>query len=217
MPRFPGYHNHRNYFLQKYDEALIDFAVPKTPEAVTSRHLTLLTLLAALFNLGVGILAAANFRLLWLLLPVLLLHHIVDTLDGALGRARREGWILWGYFMDKFVDFIYVGSLSAAFLLAQPQDALPALFIFLGYGGLMVQAYLMFGATGKLPRNRGRLGPTEAKALLGILIVIAVLGGREVFRHPTQNRGRGTEHLFSGNNLCRPTAADDVRPKKPVG
>lgn len=178
VSRTGNFHNQRNYWLQGLDEGFIRWAIPRLPPQINSVQLTLATLVLSALNVAVGLMAARHYQAIFLLLPILGVHHICDTLDGALGRARHEGWILWGYFMDKFVDFIYVGSLAATLILILPETAFFSLLVFLGYGGLMVASYLEFGATKTvLVRNRQGLGPTEAKVILAGLIVLAGLTG----------------------------------------
>ncbi len=175
---FSGYHNKRDYFLQRFDEQLIRWTLPLIPREINSVQLTLATVALSALNILVGLIARNHYASLLWLLPILGLHHLCDTLDGALGRARKEGWVLWGYFMDKFVDFVYVGSLSAAFILILPSDAFFSLMLFVGYGGLMVASYLEFGVTKKsLIRSRHGLGPTEAKFILGLLLILASTTG----------------------------------------
>lgn len=45
---------------------------------------------------------------LWLVIASLILHNITDSLDGAVGRYKEEGYVKWGYVMDHLFDTITV-------------------------------------------------------------------------------------------------------------
>src|SRR5260221_2040978 len=148
--RFNGSGNVRDYYLKRFDIVLIQKLLPVIPSSITSAHVTLVTIPASIANIIIGLLAHSNFSLIGLLAIPLIIHHICDSLDGALGRQRREGLVLWGYYMDKFVDFLYVCSLSLCFIVVAPQISFFATLLLVGYGGMMVQTFLLFGAIGKL-------------------------------------------------------------------
>jgi phosphatidylglycerophosphate synthase len=48
------------------------------------------------------------------------LHYITDALDGALGRFRNEGYIMWGYYADHCFDAIYQVSAMSCFYFLLP-------------------------------------------------------------------------------------------------
>jgi len=47
-------------------------------------------------------------------------HYITDALDGAVGRYRKEGYVLWGYYVDHCFDTIYeVGCMLALWIVTK--------------------------------------------------------------------------------------------------
>ncbi len=175
--KFDGAKADYNTILGGFDVLFVKILPPKVPHFIETHHLTLFTIFLALLNLYVGWLLRFSSSYILLLSLSILLQHCTDLLDGAVGRYRNTGLELWGYYMDKFVDFVFMGSLCLCFTIAMPNMAIPSLLIFFGYGGLMVQSFLMHAATGKSEKNYRKFGPTEVKALTIMGTVIVFFAG----------------------------------------
>jgi len=106
--------------LAKYEKKFIDSNVSKFPGWVQGYHLTLMTIPFSAGLIIFGYLAKNNFTWLWLSSLMLFLQWFTDSFDGALGRFRDTGIPKWGFFMDHFLDFVFMSSmillLSVAFL-----------------------------------------------------------------------------------------------------
>ena len=94
------------------EKKFILWLAPKFPAWTTSRMLTMMTVLWVLGVIGFGMLAGktGNLRWLWLSSLMVFMQWFTDCFDGAIGRARNEGLIKWGFYMDHFLDFVFMCS-----------------------------------------------------------------------------------------------------------
>jgi len=95
---------------------------------------------------------------------MLVLQWFTDSFDGALGRFRDTGIPKWGYFMDHFLDFVFMSSIfiGYSFLVEGVSKEIVYLFIVV-FGGFMVSSYLAFGATSEFKITYLGAGPTEIR------------------------------------------------------
>jgi len=77
----------------------------RIPQFLSTRVLTAMTLLEIVVLLVVCWWAPAYGSLA--LSFATLGHNLTDSLDGAVGRFRNEGYVLWGYYADHSLDTLY--------------------------------------------------------------------------------------------------------------
>lgn len=154
------------------EKKFILWLTPKFPAWTTSRVLTMMTVLWVLGVIGFGMLAGktGNLRWLWLSSLMVFMQWFTDCFDGAIGRARNEGLIKWGFYMDHFLDFVFMCSvfIGWSFLFDGVNNKL-MWFMSLGMGCLMVNAFLAFGATNQFKITYLATGPTEMRLYFMIL------------------------------------------------
>jgi phosphatidylglycerophosphate synthase len=174
---FQGAKEEDKYFLRPLDVATIQFFLPRIPSFIETYHLTLMTLPLAALNILIGYYARQNIHLIVLLAVTYLIQHFCDLLDGAVGRYRNTGLVRWGFYMDKLVDFIFLGSIALAFSLIIPEwHILPFLF-FMVQGTIMTQSFLFFGASLISKKSYMNFSATEGKLIFMIAMVgIGILG-----------------------------------------
>jgi len=97
----------------------------KLPKFLTSRRLTSLTLVELAVLAGVTLFFPDKVSLG--LTFTLLAHYITDALDGAVGRFNKEGYVLWGYYVDHSFDTLYEIACMTAMWYVTPGDAYLAL------------------------------------------------------------------------------------------
>jgi phosphatidylglycerophosphate synthase len=105
---FAGDKKHLIHCLAPLEKRIIAALLPKVPMNVTTVHLTLCTLLWSAGVITAGALAVVDMRWLWLFSACIVLQHVTDMLDGAVGRARNTGLIKWGFYMDHFLDYVFL-------------------------------------------------------------------------------------------------------------
>lgn len=100
-----------NSLLARYERRLIDSNVHRFPDWLKGYHLTLTTFLWSIGLIIFGWLARNNnYYWLWGSSIMLFLQWFTDSFDGALGRYRDTGIPRWGYYMDHFLDFVFMSS-----------------------------------------------------------------------------------------------------------
>ena len=98
-------------FLLDIETRFKKWAVPKIPKFIETYHLTYMTILWAIGNVIFAFLARENLNWIWLVSLMILLQYITDLFDGELGRQRDTGLIKWGFYMDHFLDFLFLSTI----------------------------------------------------------------------------------------------------------
>ena len=92
------------------------------------------------------------------------MQYLSDVLDGAVGRYRDTGLIKWGFYMDHFLDFLFLSSVVVGYSLALPHiDAFWFAALWVLGGALMVNTFLSFAATNEFQISTLGIGPTESR------------------------------------------------------
>ena len=161
--------------LAPYERKLIDSNVGRLPGWLQGYHLTLMTVLWSAGMIFFGYLARQNINWLWMSSLMLCLQWFTDCFDGALGRHRDTGIPKWGYYMDHFLDFVFMSSIMIgySFLFEGFSKELVYLLVPLS-GCFMVNAYLAFGATGEFKITYLGMGPTEIRICFVLLNCVLI-------------------------------------------
>ncbi|MEM7258889.1 MAG: CDP-alcohol phosphatidyltransferase family protein [Pseudomonadota bacterium] len=164
--------------LTPAETALKNWLVPKIPPAIETWHLTLTTVLWSAGVVLFGYLTASNRQWVWMISLMIILQYLTDLADGEVGRRRNTGLIKWGFYMDHFLDYLFLCCLVFAGYLMAPAGVqgwfLPLIIIM---GGFMVNSFLCFAATNQFEIYQYGLGPTESR--IGFILInayIAVFG-----------------------------------------
>jgi phosphatidylglycerophosphate synthase len=169
-----GYKRKLNYFLGPFQQAMLDKLVPHVPMWLNSVHLVLLTIPAAIGVIVTGYLARQN---IWWIVGMswwILWQYVTDALDGEVGRRRHEGLILWGFYMDHVMDFLFICSVAAGYALAYQFSEVYFLLAALVASGFFVHEYLIGVVKGKI-NTTGYLGfGTTELRMIAILANLAL-------------------------------------------
>lgn len=151
--------------LGPVERRFIDWAVPKIPAPVKSHHLTMLTLAWSVLMVLFG--ALANQTPVWLhaMSVLVFLQWLTDSLDGSLGKYRKQGLVKWGFFMDHLLDLLFAGSLVIAysFMVEVWWLRLCFLVLLLVTCATMAVSFLSFAATNRFQIAYYGIGPTEIR------------------------------------------------------
>ncbi|WP_339137702.1 MAG: CDP-alcohol phosphatidyltransferase family protein [Candidatus Electrothrix sp. GW3-4] len=161
---------------------LKNWAIPKISPEIETYHLTLTTLLWSFINILIGFEAKAHLDLLWLVSLMILLQYLTDLFDGELGRQRNTGLIKWGFYMDHFLDYIFLCSLVFVGYMISPAGLeiwYFALLVILG--GFMVNSFLAFGATNEFQIYHYGVGPTEMRVVFILINTFIIYLGTGSF------------------------------------
>ncbi len=110
---------------------------------------------------------------------MIFLQYITDLLDGKVGRERNTGLIQWGYYMDHFLDYIFLCSILISYSLMLPINYdFMMLLILVIFGGFMVNSFLAFSATTEFKIHYLGVGPTEIRLVFIIINTLIVIFGK---------------------------------------
>ena len=154
-------------------------AVHFVPPWLDSQHLTLLTAIWSGLVLLCSALVHMDSRWLVALSVVIVLQYLTDAIDGKVGVLRGAGLVRWGYYMDHFLDYVFLCAILIGYGLMLPQQSQHLMTWTLAIaGGFMVHAFLEYGATGQLPLTCLRLGPVEVRLVFIIINMTLFTVGR---------------------------------------
>jgi len=107
------------------------------------------------------------------------MQWLTDAFDGAVGRLRNTGLIKWGYYMDHFLDYIFLCSIIIAYSFIIPNEYKHLVFfIFAIVGAFIVNSYLSFAATNEFRVSYLGVGPTEARIVFIIINTLLIIFGK---------------------------------------
>ena len=170
--------------LGPLERPAIAWLVRHLPSWVTSDHLTLLGLLAAVL-IGVSYwLTNFDTRYLWLANLGFLLNWFGDSLDGSLARYRKLERPKYGFFIDHTVDIISEMSIFIGIGLSPYVDFDIALIALVGYLCMSNLVYITTSVKGEFKISYSSLGPTEARVIAMIANTIVFFIGNPMISLP---------------------------------
>ncbi len=89
--------------------------MPKIPQPILSHHLTAVTLIWSAGTILFGYLAIDDRVWLHGMSVMVVGQWLTDSLDGTLGKYRKQGLVKWGFYMDHLLDFVFAGSIVIAY------------------------------------------------------------------------------------------------------
>jgi phosphatidylglycerophosphate synthase len=164
--------------LANIEKKFILANVERFPSWIQTNHLTLLTVPWSIGLIVFGYLAQFNIHWLWGSSLMLFLQWFTDTFDGAIGRHRNTGLVKWGYYMDHFLDFVFMWCVPVGYVFIVSGAGVYQLFVvaFL-YSALNVNAFLSFACSNEFKITYLGVGPTEVRLLFILLNAVLVFVG----------------------------------------
>ena len=164
------------------ENKLKNWLIPLIPLSIETYHLTMMTLIWSGVNVVVAFFVSKNLSLLWIVSLMIVLQYLTDLLDGELGRQRNTGLIKWGFYMDHFLDFIFLCSLVFVGYMISPAGIELWYFgLLVVLGGFMVNSFLSFGATNEFEIYHYGVGPTEMRLVFIFINTFIILFGTGYF------------------------------------
>lgn len=179
LEQFAGDKKKGQSILGPIERKIIDTVVPKIPLWITSQALTYSTILWCACIVIFSFLAKENIQWLWVVSIAIFLQWLTDSLDGSVGKYRNSGLIRWGYYMDHFLDYIFLCSVLIGYSLILPDHFKYLLFFLLAiFGAFMVNSYLSFAATNEFKISYMGIGPTEIRIVFILVNTLLIFFGR---------------------------------------
>ena len=169
---------HSKSLFTSVERRIVPVLVRWVPCRVHTHELTLLTLLWSVLMLLAAAGAQTDRRWLWAMSVLIVLQYVTDAIDGKIGKERNEGLVRWGYYMDHFLDYVFLSSILMAYMMLLPPQLqflmVPALAVAAGF---MVNSFLARTVTGVLTISYGFVGPIEVRLIfIGINVCLATVG-----------------------------------------
>ncbi|HPO36868.1 MAG TPA: hypothetical protein PLU38_08795 [Kiritimatiellia bacterium] len=156
--------------LHAQEEWLKQRLLPLVPRRVETYHLTLTTVAWSLLIILFSFFARFHPAWLWGVSLMIVMQYLTDLLDGAVGRLRNTGLVKWGYYMDHFLDFVFLCAILIGYAILLPHAYRTDLFFIMAlFAGFMVNSFLSFACTSRFQIAYMGIGPTEIR-----LVFIAV-------------------------------------------
>lgn len=144
------------------------------PHWVTSDHLTLLGILAALMIAAGYILTWYSRWWLWMSNFGLLVHWYADSLDGTLARVRHREREKYGYFVDHICDAWAALVIFLGLGISPLMDMRVALFMTVSYYLLSIYVHIAAYTEGVFRISYARVGPTEMRIFICAVNIVLV-------------------------------------------
>ena len=165
------------------ERRFIDWAVPRIPAPIMSHHLTSMTLVWSILMVVFGWLARSEPAWLHAMSVLVLLQWLTDSLDGSLGKYRKQGLVKWGFFADHLLDLLFAGSIVIAysFMVEAWWLRLCFMILLLITCATMAVSFLSFAATNRFQIAYYGIGPTEIRIGYIALNTLVHIIGTAVF------------------------------------
>ncbi len=138
-----------DWFGGKIEDELIRRATKYVPRWASSKVLTLMTAVWSLLIVPCYYFAGKFPGLLWAASALVMMQQVTDSLDGAVGRARGEGLVKWGYYADHFLDFVFMSAVFLGYHFVWPGSIYPFL-LYIMFSLLFVSSHLKMNIGGEL-------------------------------------------------------------------
>ena len=167
----------RTNLLKKQEQMAISWLVRRIPPFITSNMLTGIGFFGNVIVSGSFILATYFSRLFLLLgLVGFFISWFGDSLDGRLAYFRNIPRKNYGFALDITIDWMSIILIGFGYMFYAE-----GAWILLGYGFVvfygweMIIALLRYKITGNYSIDSGKLGPTEVRIAVGLIMIAEVL------------------------------------------
>ncbi|MDM8001351.1 MAG: CDP-alcohol phosphatidyltransferase [Bacteroidota bacterium] len=167
----------RTNLLKKQEEMAISWLVKRIPSFITSNMLTGVGFFGNMI-VSASFILAAPFSRSFLLLGLVgfAISWFGDSLDGRLAYYRNKPRKKYGFTLDITIDWISIILIGFGYIIYAegPWKMLGYGFVVL-YGWEMIIALIRLYITGKYSIDSGKMGPTEVRIIIGLIMIAEVL------------------------------------------
>lgn len=180
--KFAGDQKVGKSLLYDLEMKFVERTIHLIPKGLETYHLTMLTLVWSGLIVYFGYLAKGNINWFHLVSAMVFLQYLTDLFDGKVGKMRNTGLIKWGFYMDHFLDYLFLGSILTAYAFQIPSDLravgfITALFVI----GFLINSFLAFAATNQFEISFIGVGPTEGRILFILVNTFIIIFGFKYF------------------------------------
>jgi len=161
---FAGASKHGQSLLHGPEDRLKSALLPLVPPGIETYHLTLTTIVWSILVILFSWLATFDRQWMWGVSAMVAAQYVTDLLDGAIGRQRDTGLVKWGFYMDHFLDYIFLCAMLIGYSLLMPDNLKYVMFFVMAViCAFMVNSFLQFAATNRFRIAYWGIGPTEIR------------------------------------------------------
>jgi phosphatidylglycerophosphate synthase len=167
----------RTNLLKKQEQMAISWLVKRIPPFITSNMLTGIGFFGNMIVAGSFIMAAYLSRLFLLLgLIGFFISWFGDSLDGRLAYFRKIPRKNYGFTLDITIDWMSIILIGFGYMFyAEGAWMLLGYGFVVLYGWEMIIALIRYKITGRYSIDSGKLGPTEVRIAVGLIMIAEVL------------------------------------------
>lgn len=167
----------RTNLFRKPEQRALAFFVQLIPSWINSNMMTAFGFFGSVI-VSVSFILATYLHRNYLLLGVLgfMINWFGDSLDGRLAFFRNKPRKLYGFALDITMDWLSIILIGCGYIVYSE-----GIWELLGYGFVVMYGWEMiitlmrYKITGKYSIDSGKLGPTEVRILISIIMVAEVL------------------------------------------
>ena len=167
----------RTNLLKKQEEMAISWLVKRIPSFITSNMLTGIGFFGNMI-VSASFILAAQFSRTFLLLGLVgfAISWFGDSLDGRLAYYRNKPRKKYGFTLDITIDWISIILIGFGYIIyAEGQWKMLGYGFVVLYGWEMIIALIRLYITGKYSIDSGKMGPTEVRIIIGLIMIAEVL------------------------------------------
>lgn len=167
----------RSNLLKKYEQQAISWLVRRIPGWIKSDLLTAIGLFGNVI-VSLAFILASLYSIHFLLLGLLgfLISWFGDSLDGRLAYYRQVPRKNYGFTLDITIDWISIIIVGFGYIIyAEGAWELLGYGFVVMYGWEMILVLTRYRLTGQYVIDSGKMGPTEVRILISILMIVEVL------------------------------------------
>lgn len=172
----------RTNLLKKAEQKFIAVLVQRIPGWITSDMLTGVGLFGSAV-VSASFILADYVKREFLLLGVLgfIISWFGDSLDGRLAYFRKKPRKLYGFTLDITIDWISIILIGCGFIVyvEGPWELIGYAFVIM-YGWELIIALMRYRITGVYSIDSGKLGPTEARIMISLIMIAEVIFPRSI-------------------------------------
>lgn len=168
-----------SFLMERVEKQFVAQTVKYIPGCIQTHHLTLCTILWSVLALLFNYMAKNNIQWMWVVIAIIIAQYLTDVFDGAIGRYRHTGLVRWGYFMDHFLDYIFLCSLIIGWSMISKGTHSLFYFILMVAGGYMLNSFLSFSVLRELKIYFFYIGPTEIRILIILFNIFLIFFGKQ--------------------------------------
>lgn len=167
----------RTNILKRGEQRLILFLLQKVPSFISPNGMTAIGMVGSIIVFSAFILCIFYGRS-YLLIGIigLAVNWFGDSLDGRLAYFRETPRKWYGFALDIMMDWLSIILIGLGYYFYAPIDFKVLGFIFVVfYGWSMIISLLRYKIAGHYKIDSGRLGPTELRLIISLILVLEVV------------------------------------------